>query len=120
MRDRVSFTVEGNPIPKGRPRVTRKGHAYTPRRTREWEECVGWQARMAWEGPPVTGPLKLTMHFYRATAHRVDVDNMVKAVKDALNGIVYEDDSQVMVLTATKAIDRAAPRVTVIVEGLER
>ena len=37
----IRFTVQGNPVPKARARVTvqagQKAHAYTPRRTKNWE-----------------------------------------------------------------------------------
>jgi hypothetical protein len=42
---RVAFTVEGNPLPKERPRVVlnngTRPHGFTPRRTMEWEAAVG-------------------------------------------------------------------------------
>jgi Holliday junction resolvase RusA-like endonuclease len=44
-----------------------------------------------------------------------DVDNYVKAIKDALNGIAYVDDSQVTVLLISKYYDRV-PRVEIKVE----
>lgn len=37
----ASFTVDGRPVPKGRPRVTQHG-TYTPQRTRDYERRVGW------------------------------------------------------------------------------
>lgn len=40
----VRFFVDGRPVPKGRPRVTRHG-TYTPKSTREYEAAI----RAAWE-----------------------------------------------------------------------
>ncbi len=119
----VSFTVEGNPIPKERPRVIlrpgRRATAYTPQRTRAWEGYVGDVARLAMAGrPPLTGPVELTLRIWRATAARADGDNILKGVSDALNGIVWEDDSQIVTCHWYKAIDRDRPRVEVLVEGL--
>ena len=39
-----------------------------------------------------------------------DLDNLIKAVKDALNGIVWHDDSQVFLVTAEK-IYVSRPRI---------
>lgn len=36
----ISFTIEGVPVPKGRPRFTRSGHTYTPDTTRKYEALV--------------------------------------------------------------------------------
>lgn len=41
-----------------------------------------------------------------------DVDNYVKAIKDALNGVCYKDDSQVVVLFIAKHYSRE-PRVEI-------
>ena len=36
----LTFTVYGKPVAKGRPRMTRNGHVYTPQTTREYEERI--------------------------------------------------------------------------------
>ena len=71
------FTVEGNPVPKARPRmVTKNGrtHAYTPKRSKTWEDEVGWAYRRAC-GPIFGGSVTITLRFYRRTKRRVDLDN---------------------------------------------
>jgi len=91
---RVKMWFSGNPIPKGRPRVTRF-HTYTPTFSAEWEETVGWQCRDQWKRRPLLGPLGIDFIFYREDRRKVDLDNLEKAMLDALQGILYEDDSQV-------------------------
>ena len=118
--DRISFTVPGNPIPKARPRVTfqpgRKPTAYTPARTKGWEATVADVARLAMGGrEPVEGPVELTLRFYRRDRRRVDGDNMTKAVFDALQGRVFENDDQVVACHWYKRVDRDRPRVEVVV-----
>lgn len=112
-----SFVVPGNPVPKERPRVV-KGRTYTPARTVKAEDLVKFYARKA-RIPKLTGPVKLTATFYRQDAHACDVDNLAKLVQDALNGLAYEDDRQIVVLTAVKVIDREQPRTEVSVESVE-
>ena len=100
----AAFTtfVEGPPVPKGRPRVTRNGHAYTPARTVAWEETVAWNTRNAMDGrAPFQGPLQVELTFYGGRAN-ADLDNLCKAVLDAMNKVVYEDDKQIVTLIARR------------------
>ena len=117
MPRRFDLTIPGNPIPKGRPRVTERG-TFTPTRTSEYEALVRGYVALAWHGDPLTVALALTLRFYRATAHKCDLDNLVKSISDAIQGVVFEDDAQVWVLHAAKGIDRDNPRVEILVEVL--
>lgn len=111
------FVVEGDPVPKERARTFRDPRSgrmvsKSAPRTVEWERRVAvaaWGARVA----PAEELLRVRMVFYRATRQVCDVDNLVKAVKDALNGVVWLDDRQVMDLSASKRISGARPRVEV-------
>lgn len=87
--------------PKARPRFGR-GRVHTERATREWEQYVGW-AFIAQHGRPLlTGPVRVKLHFGGVQENQ-DLDNLAKAVLDALNGIAYVDDRQVHDLHITKA-----------------
>jgi len=55
----------------------------------------------------------MTAHLYHGTKRERDIDNFSKLLLDALTGIVYEDDSQIVSLTITKAYDKENPRVDV-------
>ena len=134
---KIQFTIPGNPVPKARPRVTRSGHAYTPKKTADYENLVKAYAikTMAEHG------LKLTEEAIRLDVQaffsipvswtkakkekalngdlkhtsKIDVDNCIKAVQDAMNGIVYKDDSQIVLVAGSKEY-AAEPRVEVTVE----
>ena len=43
----VSFVVPGEPVGKGRPRFTRTGRAYTPKKTETAESIVAMNAQLA-------------------------------------------------------------------------
>ena len=108
------------PVSKGRP-VFANGHAYTPSKTREYEQIVQLYARRQIKRP-LTGAVKLSIQFYlpipkswsepkkRAAMEgkivpmvKPDIDNLTKAIMDALNGgIGYNDDKQVVELTTAK------------------
>ena len=108
------LTVEGNPIPKGRPGFV-DSRAYTPTATREYETLVRDAAALEWRQEPMRGPLSLKLSFYRANRRRADFDNLTKAVVDALQGIVLLDDNQIVTALIVKKIDRKRPRVAITI-----
>ena len=67
-----------------------------------------------YKGKPIATALKLTVRVFVKLPKRTvkkkgdwhtqrpDLDNICKSVSDSLNGIAYEDDSQIASLVATK------------------
>lgn len=118
----VSFNVFGLPKGKARPRVTKTGHAYTPAATVAWENTIRLQMTHAMRSvelpdgnlivrmtfffqPPKSYAKKrreLLMNEGRPMPHKPDIDNLVKAVLDACNGIAYKDDAAVVEIDARK------------------
>jgi Holliday junction resolvase RusA-like endonuclease len=117
----ISFTVPGEPVPQLRPRVVRnrwtnKIHSFTPDRCTAHAEKVRLYADRALKSLTnfrrLTGPLELRVDVYRERPKSVkratypttrpDLSNYVKLVEDALNGLVWEDDSQVCVAIQRK------------------
>jgi crossover junction endodeoxyribonuclease RusA len=113
----IQFCVPCEPVPKGRPRAGRGRH-YTPKRTRDYERSVAMFARMA-GAEPIVGPVRVEVSFWRSSKRRCDLDNLVKSVTDALNGLAYADDQQIVELVARKGLDRAHPRAVVAITALE-
>ena len=113
--------IRGQPIAKRRPRFFRRGNfvgTYNDQQTEEGRFML--QAKAKWNDPPLEGPIALKCWFWfdfpksmskkkredAVHTKRPDLDNLVKFVKDCLNGIVWKDDSQVVTLTAKKLYDR--------------
>lgn len=93
------LSVDGEPVPKGRPRmmVDKAGHprVFTPPRTRQAEEDFGWALRAARRGhEPVPHPVGV-LAFFRTRHGRADADNLIKMCLDSANGILFTDDQQV-------------------------
>ena len=111
------FRVAGTPVPKQSFRVNGHGGYRDPRVT-AWQELVAWQGRIAMgPDPPLGGALRVRLEFVLPTKRRVDCDNLAKGVEDALNGIVWLDDHQIVSLTITKCVG-ASPGVTITIEEI--
>lgn len=132
----IEFWVPGTPQGKGRARATRQGRVYTPHKTVVYEKLAADCARQAMGSRrPLEGPLRVEIQVVHATpaswskkrteavlaAHawhtgKPDLDNVVKAIADAGNGILWKDDSQIVWLVATKLYD-LVPAVRVRIQA---
>lgn len=120
---KVEFTVPMRPLGKGRPRFTRRGRAYTPKKTRAAERYVAIFAKEAMRehnraesqplavelecvfAPPASWSKKKREEAIRLCMPRTgkpDIDNLEKLVCDAMNGIVYADDKLITEMRAVK------------------
>ncbi|HEX7098929.1 MAG TPA: RusA family crossover junction endodeoxyribonuclease [Acidimicrobiia bacterium] len=123
--DTVTFFVHGTPKPQGSKRAfvnKATGRAQVVESSKgvgDWRADVRAAAMAEWgEKPPTVRPVAVVVHFYlrRPKRHpktkqtyptaRPDVDKLLRAVLDALTGIVFKDDAQVITLTGTKEWDQ--------------
>src|SRR4051794_17837424 len=84
----VEFIVDGPPISS---QTKDKASLNT------WKQAIRAEAAKGWgTQPPLTGKLKCTIiNFHEGADPSLDDDNMVKPIRDALNQLVYWDDSQI-------------------------
>jgi len=114
----VRFTIEGEPVPKGRPRLnTRTGTFYTPPTTKTFEGAVAYNA-MSQRERILDGNVEVVVTFYTAKKKPSDLDNLIKSVLDGLNRHAFADDSQVTEIKA-KRIRSENPRTEVEVRYAE-
>ncbi|HSZ70216.1 MAG TPA: RusA family crossover junction endodeoxyribonuclease [Solirubrobacteraceae bacterium] len=108
--DRVRLVIPGKPIPLERHR-TGQGRTYLPPRSKAFRELVRAEWMIA--GRPTLGaePVAASMRFYGPNP-RCDLDNLLKAILDALNSCAYVDDSQVCCFAGIHRLpaDSAGPR----------
>ena len=64
-----------------------------------------------YQGEIIPDAVEIEMRLYHGTKRKCDIDNFSKLVFDALTGIIYEDDSQIVKLGITKGYDKENPRV---------
>jgi Holliday junction resolvase RusA-like endonuclease len=134
---RLCFTIDAPPVGKGRAQFA-NGHAYTPKKTRDYERLVKvlCMDHMRRNGIPVfTGPvtldlrLRLTPPKSTTKAKRAamlsgltppmvkpDASNALKAIEDAMNAVAYKDDVQIVELHVLKIYAETAG-VDVMVES---
>ena len=121
----ISFSVPGEPVGKGRPRFAVSGfaRAYTPEKTAKYENLVKLAYRNANDrvffpqyaelalkiearfAIPKSASKRAAEEMRRGVCRptkRPDVDNILKAIADALNGVAYHDDSQIVYVEARK------------------
>ena len=82
--------------------------------TRRFKSLIGEFFRLEFKrARPKWGPYEVTIEIQRtANSPTHDVDNVAKAVLDALTGVVFHDDSQVERLLVTK-VEGDRPRISV-------
>jgi Holliday junction resolvase RusA-like endonuclease len=119
----TKITIYGKPQGKGRPRFARQGkyvRTYTPEKTRKYEEKIKDAYLLTKAKKIDKNPIKMKITAYFKPAESLskrkkenlilnrwcdkkpDLDNIAKAVCDALNKIAYEDDSQITFMMLSK------------------
>jgi len=131
------FTLEIAPKPQVRHRTIHGGRrTYDP--SSKYKNQIKEMARMVAPAEPVEGALRVTMSFYLAMPKafgkrkqdlaiqgqvrpfkRPDLSNYIKAVEDALDGIIWRDDGQIVEYgPRTGKYFSEFPRIEVMVETL--
>ena len=118
----MKITIFLDPLPQSRPRFS-NGRAYEEKRLTNYKEMLKWCFAAKMEGtPPTPAPVVVDIKFfrkYKASSRRFgDCDNLAKAVLDACNGVLWQDDAQITRLTASKFTSQF-PRVEIDIAILD-
>ena len=124
--EEVHFIIPGKPIGKGRPRFTRTGHCWTPDKTVAYEMDIkrSYWNKYGHRKYEADKALAVDIVLYYPRPKRMakykrlmaqkgvlrpivkpDVDNVIKAILDALNGVAFEDDRQIVQVECEKWYD---------------
>lgn len=123
MQVEYNINLPIKPTPKGRPRFSKFGHAYTPQKTLDAETQIKYML-MSWknrnnfstiEDKPIAIEFTFGMAMPKSYSKKKrdellgkphiikpDCDNLIKLQMDAMNGIIFKDDSLVYSLKGTK------------------
>ena len=137
---KIKLTFDFPPVAQARPRATRFGRGvrlYDLEQVHVYKAQLAESARFMYHGEPLTGPLVVTIKFYRAIQqsetkkrHRLkaqgtirptkkpDLDNYIKSTLDGLNGVLWVDDNEIVELHTGKYYSDH-PRIEIEVEELK-
>lgn len=129
---RLTFTFHGLPLAHQSVRVATKSRlgggarlrAYKPKKVLDYQRAIatlGDKTRMSWEAVtkqkwPMEATYFVSVRVYLQDERRRDEDNLKKPLYDALNRVLWKDDSQIQLASFGKFLDREHPRVQVMVE----
>ena len=133
--------VLGDPVAQGRPRFSRQGgfvKAYDPAKSRDYKSYVRLIAAQNAPDSPVEGAIEFSLRIYRAIPKgmpkykreaakegrlrpitKPDVSNVLKGVEDALKGVWYKDDSQIVGYGVLGKWYDERPRIEIMMRELE-
>ena len=133
--------VLGEPVAQGRPRFSRQGgfvKAYDPAKSRDYKSYVRMIAAQNAPVTPVEGAIEFSLRIYRAIPKgmpkykrkaakegrlrpvtKPDVSNVLKGVEDALKGVWYKDDSQIVGYGVLGKWYDERPRIEIVMRELE-
>jgi Holliday junction resolvase RusA-like endonuclease len=134
---KIKLVIPGKPLGKQRPRVLKNGITYTPKKTVNYETLVKQLYIEKYFQKQLEGPIRavITAYMYipkseskkrkkKMLANEIlptkmpDWDNVGKIITDALNGLAYEDDKQIVDAHVIKLYSDQ-PRVEVELEEIE-
>jgi len=138
----MNLTINIPPMPQSRPRFTSRGdytRAYEDKKMTAYKNAVADCVRRQKGADVLTGNLSLVLDFYVETpnylknrkksqerlkneqiwcGNRPDLDNYIKAILDACNGVLYLDDNQIVMMSSRKVYS-LDPRTEIKIEILE-
>ena len=135
----IRLTISGEAVAQGRPRAVRRGNSvrlYDPAKSRNYKAYVRMTAALAYKGALLDGEIALKIAIYRLPpqswskaktalalaggirpATKPDLTNSAKGIEDALNGLIWRDDAQIVHLELDKFY-AAEPRVEITVKKI--
>ena len=137
----MKLVINETPIPQSRPRFNSQNkRAYEKSNIKSYKQRIGYIARKEFKKPIERDtPLEINMKFYmpipqylskvkknrltlekevKYVTKKPDLDNLLKAILDGLNGIAYFDDGQVVKLSVEKVYS-FNPRTEIEIKELE-
>ena len=136
---KIKFTVPGQPVAQGRPKFTTIGghaRAYDPKKSVDYKKIVAYHAMQHKPKQLLEGELEVEILIFKECLKsfsrknmelaelgqlrpitKPDADNYAKGPLDAMKGIIWKDDGQIVDLIARKFYS-SRPRIEITVRTL--
>lgn len=136
----LTIVIPGEPVAQGRPKFANRGKfvtVYDPPKSKKYKSIVASAAMQVKPEKLMEGPLHVEVHVYKGSLKsfskkkaelaenkflrpttKPDADNYAKGIIDALKGIIWHDDGQVVDLITRKYYS-AKPRAEVFVRTID-
>jgi len=89
------------------------GRYLKSKKGRETAEALQWEIKSQWEGKPIKTRVAMNVLLYFGDKRKRDIDAYLKVLLDSMQGIVYEDDEQIVELHVFKEYSKENPRVEI-------
>lgn len=108
-----TITLYTKPIPVNQRTMIVNGHQTSSKKWKDTKSALALETRTQAKFTPMTGTLAVNLMFYFGDKRKRDIDAYIKIILDSMEGIVYENDSQVTELHCFKDIDIKNPRTVI-------
>ncbi len=110
----IKLTLHTLPLSVNATYKRGKNSFYKSREAKETQEAMAWEARSQYRGKPLECKILVDVAFFWKNM-RKDIDGPLKSVLDAMQGIVYVNDNQIVDLHVLKGKDSINPRMEMLV-----
>lgn len=114
----IKITLLGNPKSNNHIYKTHGHIVYMTKEGKFLKEGYQFQAKTQYKGEPLEGKLEISIGLYFEDKRIHDIDNFGKILLDALTGILWIDDSQIVTQKVSKFYDKKLPRIEIEVEKI--
>ena len=107
------LVLRTKPIPLNQKFFISRGRNILSKKYRETKEALALETKSQWKGAPLKAKLTVNIVLYFGDKRHRDIDAYLKILLDSMEGIVYEDDEQIVELHVFKEYSKADPRTEV-------
>lgn len=100
-----TITLYTKPVPINAKFATFNGRSILTKRYRDAKTALALETRSQWTTEPLKGNITMNVMMYFGDRRQRDIDAHLKILLDSMEGIVYENDNQVVELHCFKEID---------------
>ena len=114
----MKITLLGNPLSTNSIYKHHGKISYMSKEGKELKISYQFQAKSQYHGELLKGELSVIIQLFFGDKRKRDYDNYGKLLNDSLQGIIFKDDSQIMLATISKDFSKENPRIEIEINEL--